>query len=91
MKYQKKPQPIERIIDIVRRLYAFERLHVNDMAQYYEVNRRTIRRDIKKIKDAGIPLLAKRGEYRIDTAQLSRLSRLPSALLHAFASNAGLV
>jgi len=90
MKYQKKPQPIERIIDIVRRLYAFERLHVNDMAQHYEVNRRTIRRDIKKIKDTGIPLLAKRGEYRIDTAQLSRLSRLPSALLHAFASNAGL-
>ena len=90
MKYQKKPQPIKRIIDIVRRLYAFERLHVNDMAQHYEVDSRTIRRDLKKIADAGIPLLSKRGEYRIDTSQLSRMSRLPSALLHAFASNAGL-
>ena len=90
MKYSKKPQPIERIVDILRRFYAFERLHVNEMAQHYEVNSRTIRRDLRKIMNAGIPLLSKRGEYRIDTSQLSRMSRLPSALLHAFASNAGL-
>ncbi len=89
-KYVKRAQPVERIIDILRRLYAFERLHVNVMSEQYRVNSRTIRRDLKKIADAGIPLLSKRGEYRIDTSQLSRMSRLPSALLHAFASNAGL-
>ncbi len=89
-KYVKKAQPVERIVDILRRLYAFERLHVNVMAEQYRVDSRTIRRDLKKISGAGIPLLSKRGEYRIDTSQLSRMSRLPSALLHAFASNAGL-
>ncbi len=90
MKYLKRAQPVERIVDILRRLYAFERLNVNVMAEQYRVDSRTIRRDLKKIAGAGIPLLSKRGEYRIDTSQLSRMSRLPSALLHAFASNAGL-
>lgn len=90
MKYVKKEQPIKRVIDIVKRLYAFERLHVTEIAQLYEVDKRTIRRDIKKIKDADIPLISKRGEYRIDATQLPRMSRLPSALMYAFASNAGL-
>ncbi len=89
-KYVKRAQPVERIIDILRRLYAFERLYVSREAEQYGVDSRTIRRDLRKIADAGIPLLSKRGEYRIDTSQLSRMSRLPSALLHAFASNAGL-
>ena len=75
---------------MLRRLYAFERLYVSREAERYGVDSRTIRRDLRKIADVGIPLLSKRGEYRIDTSQLSRMSRLPSALLHAFASNAGL-
>ena len=90
MHYYKKPQPIWRIIDILRRLYAFERLHINELADHYNVDKRTIRRDFKKIVDAGIPLLSTKGEYRLDSSQLSSVSRLPSALLHAFASNAGL-
>jgi len=90
MKYVRKAQPTERIIAIVKRLYAFERLQVRSIAQEYEVDARTIRRDMRKIIDCGVPLLSKRGEYRIDTARLSDMSKLPTALLHAFASNAGL-
>ncbi len=86
----RKPQPIGRIIQIVKRLYAFERLRINALALEYEVDARTIRRDVNKIADAGIPLLSKRGEYRLDTTRLSQSNRLPSELLHSFASNAGM-
>ena len=89
MKY-KKPQPIKRIIDIVKRLYAFERLRIHALARDYEVDGRTIRRDMNKIVGAGIPLLSKRGEYRLDTTRLSQSNRFPSELLHSFASNAGM-
>ena len=86
----RKPQPIGRIIQIVKCLYAFERLRINALAREYEVDARTIRRDMNKIADAGIPLLSKRGEYRLDTTRLSQSNRLPSELLHSFASNAGM-
>ena len=56
MKYVKRAQPVERIVDILRRLYAFERLNVNVMAEQYRVDSRTIRRDLQKIAGAGIPL-----------------------------------
>ena len=86
----KKPQPVQRIIAILKRLYAFERVHVNTLADQYGVDRRTIRRDLAKIADAGIPLLSKRGEYRIDGKRILHLQRLPATLLQSFASNAGL-
>ena len=90
IKYSRKRESLKRGIEIVKRLYAFERLHVRALAEIYGVNPRTIRRDMYKIIEAGIPLVSKQGEYRIDAAKLSHISRLPSALLHAFASNAGL-
>ena len=90
MKYTRKRESLKRGIEIVKRLYAFERLHVRTLSEIYGVDPRTTRRDMQKIIEAGIPLISKRGEYRIDAAQLSHMSRLPSALLHAFASNAGL-
>ena len=34
---QKQPCPIERIVGIVKRLYAFERLRVVEVAQVYGV------------------------------------------------------
>ena len=86
----RKAQPIERVLQIVRRLYAFERLRVTMLAEVYNVDARTIRRDFKKIAEVGIPLLSKRGEYRIDTQRLLHLHRLPATLLRSFASNAGL-
>ena len=89
MRY-KKAQPVKRIVEIVKHLYAFERVRVTVLAGEYEVDERTIRRDMKKIADAGVPLLSKRGEYWLDGTQLSRANRFPSELLHSFASNAGM-
>jgi len=89
MKHVKHPQPIGRIIAILKRLYAFERLKTRDLAETFDVNPRTIRRDFVKIADAGIPLVSKRGEYRIDAPQLFHTDKLPAALLQAFSSNAG--
>jgi predicted DNA-binding transcriptional regulator YafY len=89
MNHQKHPQPTERIIHLVLRLYAFERLHTGRVAQEYGVSQKTILRDMQKIGSI-IPLRNKRGVYRIDTEQVSHLSGLPSAMLQSFASNAGL-
>ena len=86
----RKAQPLERVLQIVQRLYAFERLRVTTLAEEYGVDARTIRRDFKKIVETGVPLLSKRGEYRIDAKKLLHLHRLPATLLRSFASNAGL-
>ncbi len=89
MSYKKHPQPIDRIVEIVKRLYAFERLKVSAVALEYGVSDKTIRRDLQKIAKH-LPLLSWRGIYQLDKAELSKLQRLPSELLHAFASNIGL-
>ena len=89
MRYKKHPQPIARIVSIMKRLYAFERLRVKELAQEHEVSDKTILRDFKKIAEQ-IPLLSRRGVYWIDTDRLSGHQRLPEALLQGFASNAGL-
>jgi predicted DNA-binding transcriptional regulator YafY len=46
-------------------------------------------RDLQAIAKV-LPLIRRRGVYRLDTANLSRDQRLPSAMLQSFASNAGL-
>jgi len=89
MSHKKHPQPTERIIHLVQRLYAFERLHTGSVAEEYGVSQKTILRDMQKIGTI-IPLRSKRGIYRIDTEKIAHLSGLPSAMLHSFASNAGL-
>jgi len=89
MNYKKHAQPVKRIVDIVRRLYAFERLRASEISKEYEVSTKTIGRDMHKIAEV-IPLISKRGVYHIDTEKMLHLSRLPSAMLHSFASNAGM-
>ncbi len=85
----KHPQPTERIIRIVRDLYAFERLRPVELAERYGVSDKTARRDLQKISQI-LPVISKRGVYWLDTDQLSSAQRLPSAMLYSFASNAGL-
>jgi len=89
MAYSKHPQPIARIIEIVKRFYAFERLHTVDLAEEYDVSAKTILRDFKKIASI-LPLTSHKGFYWLDTSELSQTQRLPSAMLQSFASNAGL-
>jgi len=89
MSRKKHPQPVERIVNILKRLYAFERLRAGHIAMEYGVSTKTISRDTKKIGKI-IPLISKRGIYRIDTSKIAHLNSLPSAMLHSFASNAGL-
>lgn len=89
MSHKKHPQPVKRIVDIVRRLYAFDRLRASEISKEYEVSSKTINRDMKKISEI-IPLLSSRGVYHVDTEKMLHLSRLPSAMLHSFASNAGM-
>lgn len=89
MAFGKHPQPIERIIQIVKDLYSFERLRPVELAIRYGVSDKTIRRDLHKISRI-LPVLSKNGIYWLDTDKLSSTQRLPSAMLHSFASNAGL-
>ncbi len=89
MAFVKHPQPTERIIQIVKDLYAFERLRPVELAEHYGVSDKTIRRDLQKISQI-LPVLSKRGVYWLDTDKLSSTQRLPSAMLQSFASNAGL-
>jgi len=89
MHYFKSAQPVERIIEIVKQLYAFEHLYVKDLAEKYEVSAKTITRHMEKIQKI-IPLHRKRGVWWLDSSRMVEHTRLPSAMLHAFASNAGL-
>jgi len=93
MSHKKHPQPAERIVKILKRLYAFKgtsnRLRASHVSIEYGVSAKTISRDMQKIGKI-IPLISKRGVYRIDTSKMAHFNSLPSAMFHSFASNAGL-
>jgi len=89
MSHKKHQQPVERIVKILKRLYAFERLRASYVSIEYGVSAKTISRDMHKIGKI-IPLISKRGVYRIDTSKMAHLNSLPSAMLHSFASSVGL-
>lgn len=80
---------IKRLLYVVRDLYAFERLSASVLAERYSVSAKTALRDLQTISMA-LPLIRRRGVYRLDTSDLSQTQRLPSAVLRSFASNAGL-
>ena len=83
--------PIERILDIVKSLYASEELKVSTLSEKYNVCEKTIRRDLQKIKTT-IPLVNKRGLYSLDTQKLHTSNNtFQQNLLSAFASNADLL
>ena len=86
---KKHPCPIERIVGIVKRLYAFERLRVSDMAQSYGVSERTVRRDIEKIAEV-VPIVKKRGLFYLDMSSTHESRKLERSLVVAFATNAGI-
>ena len=86
---KKHPCPIERIVGIVKRLYAFERLRVSEVAQAYEVSERTVRRDINKISEI-IPIIKKRGMFHLDMRAVHEKHKFERSLISAFATNAGI-
>ena len=82
--------PIERILDIVKSLYASEELKVSTLSQKYNVCEKTIRRNFKTIQTT-IPLINKRGVYSLDIKKLQHSqNNLHINLLSAFASNVDL-
>ena len=86
---KKHPCPVERIVEIVKRLYAFERLRVSELSQRYEVSERTIRRDIEKIAEV-VPIVKKRGVFHLDMDATHETRKLERLLIGAFATNAGI-
>ncbi|KIM04840.1 MAG: hypothetical protein KN64_05965 [Sulfurovum sp. AS07-7] len=59
--------PVDRILDIVKRLYSFETINIKDASTRYEVSTRTIARDFKSISKT-IPLKNHNGNYSLDTS-----------------------
>ena len=80
---------IDRLLHVVRDLYAFERMSAATLAERYGVSAKTALRDLRRIGEV-LPLIDQRGVYWLDTGRLSAAQRLPSAMLQGFASNAGL-
>ena len=78
---------LSRILDIVKRLYAFERLQSTQIATEYNVSAKTINRDMKKI-DEVLPLINKSGTWHLDIETLqTKEDSLNHSLLAAFAHN----
>lgn len=78
---------ISRMLDIVRRLYAFERLQSVKIAMEYGVNPKTISRDMKSIHES-IPLVNKKGVWHLDMDALyTSDDNFSHSLLAAFAHN----
>ncbi|MDY0401994.1 WYL domain-containing protein [Sulfurovum sp.] len=87
MAYQKQKTPTPRILDIVRRLYAGERLSAGVVSVEYGVSSRTIHRDMLKIAQS-IPLQNRNGIWSLDRTALSKGDNdLNHILLSSFARN----
>ena len=87
MAYQKQKTPIPRILDIVRRLYAGERLSAGIVSVEYGVSSRTIHRDMLKIAQS-IPLQNSKGLWGLDRSALFKeTDDLNHILLSSFARN----
>lgn len=85
--YQKQKTPIPRILDIVRRFYADERLSTRTVSAEYGVSSRTIHRDMLKIART-IPLQNSQGVWRLDRSSLSKEGGdFSHILLSSFARN----
>ncbi|MDD3591929.1 MAG: WYL domain-containing protein [Sulfurovum sp.] len=85
--YQKQKTPIPRILDIVRRLYAGEKLSAGIVSVEYGVSSRTIHRDMLKITQS-IPLENRNGIWSLERSVLSRgEDDLNHILLSSFARN----
>ena len=82
---------IERILNIVKSLYASEELKVSDFSNKHDVCEKTIRRNLQAINEV-IPLVNKRGLYSLDIKKLQHFhNNLQVNLISAFASNANIL
>ncbi len=88
MDYKIHAQPLKRIIHILKRLYAFEKLKASKIAEEYHKDYKTITRDMEKISSI-IPLIRRNGIWWLDTTKVLD-NKFPSLMLQSFASNAGL-
>lgn len=87
MAYLKQKTPTPRILDIVRRLYAGERLNAGIVYVEYGVSSRTIHRDMLKIARS-IPLQNRNGIWSLGRSALSKgEDDLNHILLSSFARN----
>lgn len=87
MAYVKQKIPTNRILQIVKRLYALERLQSTELSEEYDVSSRTIHRDMLKISEV-IPLKNNLGIWQLDTEQFSNHNNhFHQALLSSFAHN----
>ncbi len=87
MAHKKHKSPIPRILDIVSRLYAGERVRAVDLAEQYGKDRRTVHRDLLLI-DQTIPLKNSNGVWELDhSAQSGIHGHFQQLLLNAFARN----
>ena len=87
MPYQKQDQQTSRLLHILKRLYAFEKLQGSLVAQEYGVSARTLLRDMNKISTV-IPLHRKQGTWSLDTNALdTHTNHLNHTLLSSFAQN----
>ena len=88
MPYLKQKTPTKRILSIVRRLYAMEKLRSSTIADEYAVSVRTIHRDMTRISET-IPLVHDFGIWSLDIAALGdEDTYFQKAMLSSFAQNA---
>ncbi len=79
--------PCHRQLEILSRLYRSEEVEIARLSEEFERDRRTIRRDIERIRRI-VPLRGARGVWEIDLPELDRrYGTLSDALLQAFAEN----
>jgi predicted DNA-binding transcriptional regulator YafY len=87
MNHIKTKLPIERLLQLVKRLYEFEKLNSKQLAEDYNLSERTIRRDFDKISSI-IPLSKSKGEWLLDKQHHNSMSPLYHEMLSSFAHNA---
>jgi predicted DNA-binding transcriptional regulator YafY len=87
MPYPKKEKQTYRLLSIVKMLYSTKLLYTKELAEQFQVNRRTIQRDMQTIASL-FPLLKSRGQYSLDRTKLPHYSKsFHTLLLGAFADN----
>ncbi len=89
MNYSKNKAPVQRILSIVKKLYAQERLFTSKLAKEHNVSTRTIHRDMQKISEV-IPLANHFGKWWIDDRRVDSNTSFQHELLQSFAHNANI-
>lgn len=59
---ERKKMRIDRLVGILSILLQKEKVTAPELAEHFEVNRRTINRDIEELCKAGIPIVTTQGQ-----------------------------